>query len=523
VGQVTVLPTASAADRCVILSAQGRSHAGEEDWEELTFRFALGAGGCGAAPVRPPPVPPPPPHLRPPPPPPPPPVSEDVGCDALETRPGYRVSYRQQEPCPSGRACRGFPESTVAMVTCTPPYQLIKHDGPSRKVLSFAEVQCQHGQWSSLPAACELPAPITTPAHPPPPPPPTPGPSRPVIRPPVNPHSTCTMDTLNSAFSHINDVCCTLAGIECADAAPSTCSTACRDVVLDVWSDCQSVIQQMPAGFTALDEFVNVCSTGNGNLPGGVVGTLDSLKTSDGPALAGGNQMQFSCTYSELTGIALQCSTAASSSVAAFCASQCASQLVPWAAQCASTMQLALDALGLTSTFDSVIGQCNPATDDAHVCPIAQITTACRSFTGMGTNVEAMCATPCVETVVAHYGACSASTDPRVAAEFSSNIWKPIVDTCQSLRDSSHVVGAEINAQCSLIKDAMSAQLDHLCCGGSECITIPDYCPTACSDALLPYFRDCASQLHVDEPVLFGRLTELATVCTSQNGRGGHR
>ena len=233
--------------------------------------------------------------------------------------------------------------------------------------------------------------------------------------------------------------------------------------------------------------------------------------------------MQFSCTYSELTGIALQCSTADPSSATTFCASQCASQLVPWAAQCASTMQYALDALGLGSTFSEVIDQCNPATDDAHVCPMAQITTACKSFTHLGTNAEAMCATPCVETVVAHYDACSASTDPRVAAEFSPNTWRPVVDTCQSLHDSSRVVGSEINAQCSLIKDTMSAQLNNLCCGGSECTTIPDYCPTACGDALLPYFRDCASQLTMDEPALFGRLTELATVCTRQNGRGGHR
>lgn len=332
------------------------------------------------------------------------------------------------------------------------------------------------------------------------------------------------MESLAGGFSEINDVCCTRAGIECADEAPATCSTACRGVVLDLWSDCQAVIQQMPPqAFTALDNFVEVCSTGNGNNAGGVAGALDSLKTADGPVLAGGNQMQFSCTYSELTAIALQCSTVDPSSVATFCASHCASQLVPWAAQCASTMQFALDALGLADTFDSLIQQCNPATDGAHVCPIDEIATACRTFTHSGSNVESMCTTPCVELVAVHYDACSASSDPHVVAEFSANSWKTIVDTCESLHEPSHVVGKEVNAQCALIKDTMSAQLNHLCCAGTACDTIQDYCPTSCSDALLPYFRDCASQLTTDDPVYFGRLTEIATVCTRQNGRGGHR
>ena len=518
VGQVTVLPTAPAPARCVTMSAQGRSHGQEEDWEELLFRFSLGAGGCGAA-APPPPPPLPPQHHQKPPPPPPPPVSANIGCDGVVVQPGYHVAYRQapSPPCGPGLHCRTYPEASVAMVTCTPPYQLTKHDDTGPKVLSFAEVQCLHGQWSALPARCELPAPIA-PTRPPPPAPP-----RPVVRPPVNPNAVCTMDSLATRIGEVNDICCLRAGFECADGAPQTCSTACRDVVLDLWSGCQSVLQQMPPGFSALDDFVSVCSTGNGGAAGGAAGALDSLKNPDGPALAGSSHMQFTCTYSELTGIALQCSTADPSSVATFCASRCASQLVPWAAQCASTMQFALDALGLAETFNSLIDQCNPATDDAHVCPMEQITTACKSFSHLGATSEAMCATPCVETVVAHYDACRASTDPRVVTEFSANSWRTVVETCQSLHDSSGVVGNEIAAQCALIQEPMSAQLNSLCCGGADCSTTPAFCPTACSDSLLPYFRDCASQLVTDDPPLFARLTQLATTCTRQNGRGGHR
>ena len=118
----------------VVMSAQGRSHGQKKIGRNLSaLRWALGsvvrhlrgpAGPAGPAQFPSAPTPPPP-------------VSEDIGCDAVEMRPGYHVTYRQadMEPCAAGPTCREFHESTVAMVACSPA-QLIKHDGSSRKVLS---------------------------------------------------------------------------------------------------------------------------------------------------------------------------------------------------------------------------------------------------------------------------------------------------------------------------------------------------------------------------------------------------
>ena len=526
IGQITVPSAAPVSGRCVILSAQGRSSGDEEDWEERAVHFALGTGGCGpTAPTRTPP-PPPPPHHKPPPPPPPP-AHAAIGCGSLLARPGMTVSYRQPLPnearpsCTPGPLCRQYAEATIGMVQCAQPYQLTRREGNEQRVLSFAEVRCQKdGQWSELTSVCELPTPVAPPAvHPSPPSPPP----HPVVRPPVNPTAICDINTLTSGFTEINEVCCTRAGLVCGDGAPPTCSTACRGVVLDFVSNCNAMLETMPAGFTALDDFVDVCSAGNGNVPGGVSNALDGLKTADGPALAGGSQMQFACTYTELTGIALQCSTADASSTEAFCASRCAAQLVPYTAQCSGTMEYALTTLGLADTFTSVISQCNPATDDSHVCPIDQIASACKSLSNPGGDPETLCSTPCVRTIAVHYDACGASSDPRVVAEFSATNWEPIVSLCASLEHGSSVADSEVDAQCALIQTSMSTQLANLCCADAQCSVLPEYCPTACGDSLLPYFHSCAGHLATAEPALFQRLTHLATVCTDQHGRGGHR
>ena len=80
----------------------------------------------------------------------------------------------------------------------------------------------------------------------------------------------------------------------------------------------------------------------------------------------------------------------------------------------------------------------------------------------------------------------------------------------------------DVDTQCANIKSAMSTQLSDLCCSDAQCSVVPSFCPTACSDALLPYFHSCAAQLAVSDPALMSRLTSLATACTSQHGGGGH-
>ena len=68
------------------------------------------------------------------------------------------------------------------------------------------------------------------------------------------------------------------------------------------------------------------------------------------------------------------------------------------------------------------------------------------------------------------------------------------------------------------IQNAMTMQLSTLCCRDSLCSTMPSSCTAECTDALIPYFRDCAGELLVHSPALMGRLTELANACSA----GGH-
>ena len=232
VGQMTI---ETGTPACVIMSAQGRGASGSEDWEEKEFRFALN-GGCagqgGVVPKPPPPPPPPPVHV--PPPPPPPDQHASTGCAALpRMQQGMTISYRAgPTPDCKGRMCLPYPVASIAMIRCTAPLQLINQDDGNRRVLSFAEVRCgQDNRWSALTSTCEMP--VAAPVAPPPPPanrrPPPPPPAA------VNPAGTCDVATMSSQFAQINNVCCHQAGLTCNNGSPSTCSTACRGIVLDLW------------------------------------------------------------------------------------------------------------------------------------------------------------------------------------------------------------------------------------------------------------------------------------------------
>ena len=376
----------------------------------------------------------------------------------------------------------------------------------------FAEADevCKNGEWVG-PAGItqyqclQIPA---TPIRPPPPPPPTPTPSA----------GTCAANNLQADFARIQEVCCTEPGQDCSNGPPRQCVPHCAEVIADFWGRCSTLMSQLPAGFSGVDEFVTVCQSPSGGLTSNVANALDSLKTAGGPPA-----MEFICTYTELTGIALQCSSVTAPTTPAnriaFCASGCASQLVPFSQQCSSTMQYALETFGLSDKVNSMLTQCT-ADDDSHACPISQIATACTDLSNPGGDASALCATPCVQTVTAHYDACSISTDPHVTAEFSTDNWKPLVDLCNSLTDTHTVVDSEINAQCVLIETTMATQLSTLCCADAFCSSMPTDCSAECTDALIPYFRDCASELMTNNPSLMGRLTQLANACSAKSDGG---
>ena len=142
---------------------------------------------------------------------------------------------------------------------------------------------------------------------------------------------------MSTVFSQISDVCCDAAGADCSNAAPDTCGEPCQDIVLDFWDRCEDFITSMGLGFTQLDEFVVVCrrDRADGGVSAAATDALDSL--------AAGQSGLYSCSYTELTGIALQCagvSPPSAGNAAAFCTSPCASVLLPFANQCSAQMQM---------------------------------------------------------------------------------------------------------------------------------------------------------------------------------------
>ena len=338
--------------------------------------------------------------------------------------------------------------------------------------------------------------------------------------PPSVPHAarpSCDTAQLQSDFSRIQEVCCAEANQDCNSGPPRVCVPHCQEVIADFWSRCETLMQSLPDGFSQVDEFVSLCSSEKGGgVSTGVNSALASLKDTQ-------PDMRFTCSYTELTGIALQCSTVTAPTTPAnrvvFCASNCASQLIPFHQQCSQTMQVALATFGLTDTVNQMLSQCG-AGDDSHACPIGQITAVCGGLENPSGGVSSLCATQCLRTVSAHYDACSASTDPETVAKFSAQSWKPLVDACHNLDGTSSAAGqaTEVTSQCLRIQNAMTTQLSTLCCRDSLCSTMPSSCTAECTDALIPYFRDCAAELLVHSPALMGRLTELANACSA----GGH-
>jgi hypothetical protein len=518
IAQLT-LPTGVEAH--AVFNAQGKSTSGlKHDWEEtdmhLTFFGQTATPAPAPEPSEPLPPPPPPPH----------PAITPITPHVDFTAPCARgllehgtVHYRSSRgmqfrlaTCDQGfelRCMTPLGPHTERMGECSGsvPTTAYSQCNSVTGLCTFAagDQVCKDSRWVGAEGESQYRCAIveTPPPPPPPPPPPTP--------PPPHDSTTCQVNNLQADFARISEVCCAEPHEDCTSGPPKQCVPHCAEVIQDFWGRCETLMSELPPGFSQIDEFVAVCQSPSRGATTHASDALDSLKDAQ-PAL------NFACTDTELTGIALQCSTVTAptnpSNRIEFCASGCASALPSFNQQCASTMQYALTTFGLTDTVNSLISQCT-ADDDSHACPMTQIATACTSLSNPGGDAEQLCGTPCVQTITAHYDACSTSTDPRVISEFAADNWKPLVDLCRSMHDTSGVVDSEINAQCALIESTMSAHLSELCCTDSFCSTMPTDCSAECTDALIPYFRDCASELMTNNPALMDRLTQLANSCSS--------
>jgi hypothetical protein len=98
---------------------------------------------------------------------------------------------------------------------------------------------------------------------------------------------------------------------DCINGFPSQCSSECAALVMPFWHACETFMGSIP-GYSVMDgmwqSFVSECRSGT-------------------PVT------DFSCEYTELLPIALECSSAEVNSEE-FCSSDCAMQLLPMVQQC---------------------------------------------------------------------------------------------------------------------------------------------------------------------------------------------
>jgi hypothetical protein len=505
VGQLTLATGAKWNDGTMTMSAQGRSSGDAKDWDQthISFTFpvtpptlaqgppatipAAGRGrGTPPAPPTPAAVPPVVHHRGP------------AGCSEVQ----QVMVTRCLSDCDQ---CQTHMHAYLTVVgDCL---DTSKNDGTSA------------GKNMQLACPNRPPPPLlpTTPPPPPawvkepPPPPPAPAPK------------ACTVATLQATFSAIQTICCG-GQASCANSMPTTCNQQCSDLVLDFRDRCQDLLDSMPGGFTSFDDFVALCEAPpapppapkvvNGKMASNVAGLIGSMT----PGAA--HVPTYKCTYQEIMGIALECSSATTRDVlsSSFCTSSCAAKLLPFGKQCAASMGASLAVFGLQDTVSEMATACVDSEATQADCPLQKILTDCEDVQGAG-SASNMCQTPCVQTITAHYDACKISQDPAVTRMFSAGSWGPLISVCnEQTKDEMNDPEADIVTQCSEIQADITKQLSSLCCTDPLCAAMPTKCKHQCSSVLLPFYHDCASELMASSPELMARLTGLASICA--NGEG---
>merc|ERR1712146_710707 len=88
--------------------------------------------------------------------------------------------------------------------------------------------------------------------------------------------------------------------------------------------------------------------------PGGTI--HDSLSG----LASNGNVAKYTCSYTEVLAVALECSTLSAGEALGpdFCSSSCASKLLPFGRQCQNSMGAQLSAFGLESVVATMLNQC---------------------------------------------------------------------------------------------------------------------------------------------------------------------
>ena len=162
---------------------------------------------------------------------------------------------------------------------------------------------------------------------------------------PPAPAPECDVTTLSTVFEEINTVCCG-PGVDCSVGPPPTCNPRCKDVMLDAWGDnaCKSVLAAMPG--SAIGDFADLCLEGPAAHP-------PPPPKPAGPV--------FSCDYTELAALALECADATASTPGddrQFCKSPCMAHLQPFLEQCGAAMSQSLATASTIESFEAMAGRC---------------------------------------------------------------------------------------------------------------------------------------------------------------------
>ena len=255
----------------------------------------------------------------------------------------------------------------------------------------------------------------------------------------------------------------------------------CRDVLLDFVGDCREVLSQIPAGMTQIDEFTTSCQKqhADSSTDHAAQKALDALRQRKVP--------RYQCSYAELTGIALTCTSVPAvlgTDTLALCGSACVTQLLPFGEQCGDAMAVAFASLGLRRNFDRLQQICE--TTDPKACPIDHITETCQ-VDRLPADVDLLCKTPCVKIVTRYFSQCSRrGADTRTKMLFSTANWEAVIQTCASRRSSAeqggdNTKGQATQQQCARIQPRMTVTLAKLCCANGVCSSLPATCSLTCS------------------------------------------
>ena len=150
-------------------------------------------------------------------------------------------------------------------------------------------------------------------------------------------------------------------------------------------------------------------------------------------------------------------------------------------------------------------------------CDMDAINTACADQSQLhNQQLNILCQTPCVTTIVANYDACSndASND-----EFIDQV-EPLMQLC---------AGDITTRRCYDKFQSFEANFPLSCCSHGVCPTtdpntgaaffLPNSCSAVCAELFMPLFSECAEVLWANQPAQFSEAVDFEEKCATRIGR----